>query len=84
MMRKAALDEGIRDFIIKIGGSATNDGGIAAAQALGVEFWDRDNHLISTLEARNWEGLAELSRTELIPRIRESNITVICDVTNSL
>lgn len=39
LIRKA-LDEGIRDFIIGIGGSATNDGGIGAAQALGVKFLD--------------------------------------------
>jgi len=82
-MIKAALDEGIRDFIIGIGGSATNDGGIGAAQALGVEFLDRDNHLIGF-------GGKELGRISRIvpdgidPRIRESTITVICDVTNPL
>ena len=39
-MIKAALDEGIRDIIIGIGGSATNDGGIGACQALGIRFLD--------------------------------------------
>ena len=35
---KAALDQGCREFIIGIGGSATNDGGVGMAQALGVKF----------------------------------------------
>ena len=35
-----ALDDGFRDFIICIGGSATNDCGTGMAQALGVKFLD--------------------------------------------
>ena len=80
---KSALDEGIRDFMIGIGGSATNDGGIGAAQALGVEFLDENN-------CRVGFGGKELGRIKRIvldnvdPRIKESTITVICDVTNPL
>lgn len=43
-----ALDEGVRNFIIGIGGSATNDAGIGAAQALGLSFRS-DNTLNSKL-----------------------------------
>jgi glycerate kinase len=39
---KAALEQGIRKFIIGIGGSATNDGGAGMAQALGARFLDSD------------------------------------------
>lgn len=79
----AALNEGIRDFIIGIGGSATNDGGIGAAQALGVSFTDADGGEVGF-------GGGELSRINSIelkhmdPRIKESRITVICDVSNPL
>ncbi|MDD4321808.1 MAG: glycerate kinase, partial [Acidaminococcaceae bacterium] len=41
---KAALDKGLRKFIIGIGGSGTNDGGAGLAQALGVKFLDINNN----------------------------------------
>ena len=37
----AALDEGIEEIILGLGGSATNDGGAGMAQALGVRLLDR-------------------------------------------
>ena len=33
-----ALDAGLRKFIIGLGGSATNDGGVGMLQALGMSF----------------------------------------------
>jgi len=83
-MIKHVLDEGIRNIIIGIGGSATNDGGIGAMQALGAEFYDSDNNLIYT---GNGEKLSEIRRIELKnfdKRIRNSRIKVMCDVTNPL
>ena len=67
--------------MIGIGGSATNDGGIGAAQALGLNFWMKTTVGLA-LEARNWAELRELSLDNVDPRIKESTITVICDVTN--
>ena len=37
-----ALKRGCKNFIIGIGGSATNDGGIGMLKALGFEFFDED------------------------------------------
>ncbi|MGN0837612.1 MAG: glycerate kinase [Pyramidobacter sp.] len=80
---RAGLDAGCRDFIIGIGGSATNDGGAGMARALGVKFTDRDGHSLPP-------GGAALARLEHIdisgldPRIRESRFTAACDVTNLL
>ena len=37
-----AINKGIRNFIIGIGGSATNDGGIGMLKALGFTFLDKD------------------------------------------
>lgn len=82
-MIKAALDEGIREFIIGIGGSATNDGGIGAAQALGIQFLNSKGKEVGF-------GGGELSKIKHInienldPRIKKSKITVICDVNNQL
>ncbi|HHV99952.1 MAG TPA: glycerate kinase [Clostridiaceae bacterium] len=80
---KAALDEGIRNFIIGIGGSATNDGGIGAAQALGVKFLDSNGENVG-LGGGELSKIQKIDLTEMDRRIRDSNISVICDVTNPL
>ena len=43
---KSALDHGIKDFIIGIGGSATNDGGAGFASALGAKLLDSKKNVI--------------------------------------
>ena len=82
-MVKAALDTGYTDLSIAIGGSATNDGGMGFASALGVKFYDADgNELIG-----RGEDLAKVVRMDcsgLDPRVKEAKITVMCDVTNPL
>ncbi|MCM8900748.1 glycerate kinase [Caldicoprobacter algeriensis] len=80
---KSALDEGIRDFIIGIGGSATNDGGIGAAQALGVKFLDRWGKEVGR-GGKQLQFIDRIILDDIDPRIKESNITVICDVSNPL
>jgi glycerate kinase len=80
---KAALDDGIRDFIIGIGGSATNDGGIGAAQALGVKFLDKSGKEVG-LGGKQLQCIEKIILHSLDPRIKESTITVICDVSNPL
>ena len=37
-----AVGDGVREIIVGLGGSATNDGGAGAMQALGVRFFDAD------------------------------------------
>lgn len=82
LIRKA-LDEGIRDFIIGIGGSATNDGGIGAAQALGVKFLDGFGKEVG-LGGKQLQHIEKIILDDMDPRIKESTITVICDVSNPL
>lgn len=75
-----ALDQGARDFIIGIGGSATNDGGLGMLRALGMKFYDamqheitvpRDLHLLSSIDDRAFDT-----------RIAECHFTIACDVDN--
>lgn len=80
---RAALDAGLRKIIIGIGGSATNDGGVGMARALGVRFTDRDREELPEGGA----ALARLSRIDLTgldPRLQETDITVACDVDTPL
>ena len=41
-----AIHKGCRRFIMGIGGSATNDGGVGMLQALGYDFLDKDGNQI--------------------------------------
>lgn len=80
---KDALDRGCRNFILGIGGSATNDGGAGMAQALGFELLDRNGCQIPF----GGVGLAELdgiNQSSADRRLRESCFTIACDVNNPL
>jgi glycerate kinase len=77
-----ALASGAEDIIVGIGGSATVDGGMGMASALGVRFFDPDGHQL------NGSGgeLSRVSRVDfsgLIP-IGNARIRVACDVVNPL
>lgn len=80
---RAILDAGIRSVVVGIGGSATVDGGIGMAQALGYRFLDASGQPAG-------EGGQALSRIARIdaggrdPRLDETRIRVACDVTNPL
>ena len=78
-----ALDEGFTDISIAIGGSATNDGGMGCARALGVRFLDEDGR---ELEGRgeDLENVSAIDVSGLDPRVSNAKITVMCDVTNPL
>jgi glycerate kinase len=78
-----ALDHGAKKITLGIGGSATNDGGTGMARALGIRFTDSTG---SELEG-NGESLATISHIdigELDPRLKDTEIQVICDVDNPL
>lgn len=78
-----ALDKGVRSFIVGIGGSATNDGGIGMLERLGVKFLDSKGDEIE----KGPIGIKDLERIDisgLDPRIKESKIRVASDVDNPL
>lgn len=78
-----ALDEGCRNFIIGIGGSATNDGGTGMLRALGCRFRKADGSEIA-LGAQELSELAMIETEALDPRLEESHFSIACDVTNPL
>lgn len=78
-----ALGRGFRDISIAIGGSATNDGGMGCLRALGVRFLDADgNELPGT--GSDLEKVHTFDISSLDPRIADTKITVMCDVSNPL
>jgi len=80
---RSALDNGARNFIIGIGGSATNDGGIGMLQALGVKFLDSEGLEVSG-NALGLEKLAKIDLSQMDKRLKEAHFDVACDVDNPL
>ncbi len=78
-----ALDQGFTDISIAIGGSATNDGGMGCACALGVRFLDSENNELEGF-GENLEKVCTIDVSQLDPRVKDAKITVMCDVTNPL
>lgn len=79
----SALDKGCRKIYIGIGGSATNDGGIGMLQALGVSFLDADNREVG-FGGKYLDKIARIDISNLDPRIQETSLVVMSDVTNPL
>lgn len=78
-----AVREGCQEFLIGIGGSATNDGGVGMMEALGVRFLNQNGMPI----ARGAAGLRELSKIDtsaLLPALSECRFRIACDVKNPL
>ncbi|EKM7811770.1 TPA: glycerate kinase [Klebsiella aerogenes] len=78
-----ALDAGVSQIIIGIGGSATNDGGAGMAQALGAKLLNTGQQQIAP-GGGALETLARIDLSELDPRLADCRIDVACDVTNPL
>lgn len=79
----AALDRGAREFLIGIGGSATNDGGAGMLRALGVRFTDETGTELDGSPV-SLARLAEVDFSGLDPRARDAAFRIACDVDNPL
>ena len=82
MIRDAIL-KGCRNFIIGIGGSATNDGGIGMLQALGFEFLDKNGAQVK-FGAEGVSELCAICEENVIPELKKCTFKIACDVTNPL
>ena len=78
-----AIAKGCRNFIVGIGGSATNDGGIGMLNALGYQFLDADGRQVP-FGAKGLALLEKISDEHVIPELKECHFKVACDVTNTL
>jgi len=80
---KSLLQENIRDFIIGLGGSATNDCGIGMLSALGYKFFDKNNneciHGINALSKIN-----RIDDSYLNENLKNAKFTLVSDVENIL
>ncbi|MEI0605367.1 glycerate kinase [Brachyspira pulli] len=80
---KDAMNNNIKEILIGIGGSATNDCGIGMANALGYKFLDENNNEIEPI-AENMIKVASIDDSNVDKRIFDIKINVACDVRNPL
>src|SRR5690554_195921 len=80
---REALNLGAKEILIGIGGSATNDGGAGMAQALGAKLLNSNGEEIDGSGGSLGE-LAHIDLSDLDPRLKDTKITVMCDVDNPL
>ena len=80
---QAALNRGVENIILGIGGSATVDGGIGALQALGMAFLDKQGRPVG-FGGKGLLALEQISLSKLNSRLRQTRILVACDVDNPL
>lgn len=78
-----ALDQNIRDFMIGLGGSATNDGGLGMAQALGASLTNAAGEPVP-YGGEGVMAFAGLAIEGLDPRLADCTFRVACDVSNPL
>ena len=78
-----AIEKGCRRFIIGIGGSATNDGGIGMLGALGYEFLDEKGKSV-TLKGEGLKDIKSICTDNVNPILKKCVFRVACDVTNPL
>lgn len=78
-----AIEKGCSDFIIGLGGSATNDAGVGMLQALGYQFFNKEGTLVGLGGA----VLKDITRIDLrnVPeKVKAARFRVACDVNNPL
>lgn len=80
---KLALDLGVESFILGIGGSATNDGGVGMLQALGMQCLDSQDKPIG-FGGAGLANIVKIDVQQLDPRLQQVHIEVACDVNNPL
>ncbi|MBQ9156500.1 MAG: glycerate kinase [Eubacterium sp.] len=77
------LKEGYSHILLAIGGSATNDGGMGAASALGIVFLDESGQALTPCGG-SLNQIRVIDDSGLLPAFRQARFTIMCDVDNPL
>ena len=75
-----AIQRGCRQFLVGIGGSATNDAGTGMLQALGFKFYDFNGKEIADCRGGRLQDIADLDDTFVPKAVRKAQFIVACDV----
>ena len=80
---KDAIHQGVKNFIIGIGGSATNDGGVGMLSALGFEFIDKHGNIVPH-GAKGLENLSGIRFDNVLDQLHDCTFKIASDVKNPL
>jgi glycerate kinase len=80
---KDAVKRGCREFLVGIGGSATNDAGVGMLQALGYKFLDKDGKILGS-GGKILEKIIDVETSEVMEELKECRFLIACDVDNPL
>ena len=80
---KAALLLDVTHIFVGIGGSATCDGGIGLATALGLRFLDKNGTPVKPI-GKSLQEIAKIDMSNMHPKLSTVKIEVVCDVDNPL
>ena len=78
---KDALEKGCREFIIGIGGSATNDAGTGMLSALGYTFLDENGNELEP-NGENLINIRSFKDDKAMKELSEAKFLIACDVDN--
>lgn len=76
-----AMKQGLSKMILCIGGSATNDGGMGALQALGIKFFDQYQQELRGC-GENLIKIESIDRSDFVMNNVDFQLTILCDVVN--
>ena len=79
----AIMNQNCKKIILGIGGSATNDGGMGLANALGVIFYDEKHNRLKPI-GENLIRISEIDCSSIDPLVLKTSIDIACDVNNPL
>lgn len=75
-----AIRRGCRQFLVGIGGSATNDAGTGMLQAMGFRFYDANDKEITHCCGGTIQDIVRIDDTHVPDSVRSSTFTIACDV----
>jgi len=77
---EAALETGLSEIVLCLGGSCTNDAGLGIAHALGFRFKDRDSNELDPIGM----NLTAVQKIYIPDNLKKFNLKILCDVSNPL
>lgn len=80
---QAAIQKGATTIYVGLGGSATTDGGVGMARALGYEFYDQNDQPIAS-GATGLATLARIEATDHLAAMDQVQVIMLSDVSNPL
>lgn len=82
---KKIINNDVKQIVIFIGGSSTNDAGCGLMQSLGIKFYDKNNELIrNVIAGKDLINIDSFDDTNIIPELKKIEFLICSDVTNKL